>query len=138
MGILNVFNILTLKQILWQTKTFFKKLEYCFLVESTKIENDSFPYKSVTSEANVKTNRIVSTKWTYHKQRSFASNCFIFKKFCSSLRTSCKELISFDVPTTQMLILVLFVSAVVLFDCALSFWVSLSTKVLKISLYIQI
>ena len=44
-----------------------------------------------------------------------------FKKFCSSLRTSCKELISFDVPTTQMLILVLFASAVVLFDCALSF-----------------
>ena len=61
-------------------KTFFKKLEYRFLVESTKIENELFPFKTVTSEADVKTNRTASTKWTYHKQRSFASNCFIFLK----------------------------------------------------------
>ena len=78
--ILNVFNTLTLKQIFWKTKTFFKKLEYRFLVESTKIENASFPYKTAISEANVKTNRMVSTKWTYHKERSFASNCFIVLK----------------------------------------------------------
>ena len=31
------------------------------------------------SEANVKTNKMVSTKWTYHKER-FASNYFIFLK----------------------------------------------------------
>ena len=43
--ILKVFNTLTLQQIFWKTKTFFKKLEYRFLVESTKIENASFPYK---------------------------------------------------------------------------------------------
>ena len=49
-------------------KTFLKKLEYHFLVESTKTENASFPYKTTTSEANVKTNRMVSTKWTYHKE----------------------------------------------------------------------
>ena len=53
--VLNVFNTLTLKQIFWKTKTFFKKLEYRFLVESTKIENASFPYKTAISEANVKT-----------------------------------------------------------------------------------
>ena len=41
-------------------KTFFKKLEYCFLVERTKIEKESFPYKTAISEANVKTNRVVS------------------------------------------------------------------------------
>ena len=41
----NVFNILTLKQVFWETKTFFKKLEYRFLVETTKIENTSFPMK---------------------------------------------------------------------------------------------
>ena len=29
------------------------------------------------SEANVKTNRIMSTKWTYHKERNFASNYLI-------------------------------------------------------------
>ena len=33
----------------------FKKLEYRFLVESTKIENASFPYKTAISEANAKT-----------------------------------------------------------------------------------
>ena len=44
------------------------------LVESTKIEYVSFPYKSAISEANVKTNRILKTKWTYHKERSFVSD----------------------------------------------------------------
>ena len=53
MEISNVFNTLTLKQIFWKTKTFFKKLEYGFLGESTKIENALFPYKRAISEANV-------------------------------------------------------------------------------------
>ena len=43
--ILNVFNTLALKQLFWKKKTFFKKLEYCFLVESTKIENRTFDKK---------------------------------------------------------------------------------------------
>ena len=77
-----------LKQIFWKKKTIFKKLEYHFLVEKTKIENASFPYRTALSEANVKTNRMVTTK-----ERIFASNCFIFLKFCFSLRTSYKELI---------------------------------------------
>ena len=98
--ILNVFSTLTLKQIFWRIKTFFKKLEYRFLVESTKIENASFPYKTAISEANVKTNKMVTTKWTSqrtngdHKERSFAGNYLIFIwKFCFSLRTPYKELI---------------------------------------------
>ena len=53
-------------------------MEYRFLVESTNIENVSIAYKTVMSEANAKTNRMVTTKWTYHKERSFASNYFIF------------------------------------------------------------
>ena len=61
----NVFNTLTLK-----TKTIFQKLEYSFLVESTKIENTSFPYKTATSEANVKTNRMVATKRACQKEWS--------------------------------------------------------------------
>ena len=60
--ILNDFDTSTFKQTFWKTKTFFKKLESPFLVESTKIENASFPYKTAISEANVKTNRIVSIK----------------------------------------------------------------------------
>ena len=91
--ILYAFNISTFTQVFWKKKTFFKKLEYCFLVESTKIENASFLYKTAILEATVKTNRTVSTKWTYHKEGSFASNYFIFWKLCLSLRTPYKELI---------------------------------------------
>ena len=76
--ILYYFNTLTLKQIFWKTEIFLKKLEYCFLVESTKIENASFPYKTAILEDNVKTSRMLSTKWTYHKEQSFAMNHFIF------------------------------------------------------------
>ena len=64
-----------MKQIFWKTKTFFKKLEYRLLVENTKIENALFPYKFVMSEANVKTNRMVSTKWTHSLS---SSNIFVF------------------------------------------------------------
>ena len=67
-------------QIFWKMKTFFKKLEYRFLVESTKTENSLFPYKTTISEANVKTNGMLSTIWTYHKERSFATNYLIFLK----------------------------------------------------------
>ena len=87
--ILNIFNTLTLKQIFWEMKTSIKELEYYFLVESTKIENASFPYKTAISEANVMTNWMVNKKWTYHKERSFAINYFIFWFFFFfSLRTS--------------------------------------------------
>ena len=55
-------------------KTFFKKLEYRFAVETTKIENTSFPFKTALPEVNVKTNRMATTKWTYHKEWIFASN----------------------------------------------------------------
>ena len=51
-------------------QTLFKKLEYRFLVESTKIDNITFPYKTALSEASGKTNRMGSTKWTYHKEQS--------------------------------------------------------------------
>ena len=63
---------------MWKAKTFFKKLEYCLLVETTKIENKSFPLKTGLSKANVKINRMATTKWTYHKEWSFASNYFTF------------------------------------------------------------
>ena len=54
-------------------QTLFKKPEYLFLVESTKIDSITFPYKSALLEANVKANRMENTKLTYHKERSFAS-----------------------------------------------------------------
>ena len=50
----NIFNTLTLIQVFWKTKAFFIKLEYHFLVETTKIENTSFPLETALSEANVR------------------------------------------------------------------------------------
>ena len=52
---------------------FFKKLENSFAVENTKIESLTYSYKTTLSEVNVKTNRMGSIKWTYYKERSFAS-----------------------------------------------------------------
>ena len=57
------------------------------------MENVLFPCKTAISVANAKINRMVNTKLTYYKERSFASNYFIFLKFCFSLKTSYKELI---------------------------------------------
>ena len=51
-----------------------------FLVESTEIETPSFPYKTAILKDNVRTNRIVSKKWTYHKERNFLPVTFIFWK----------------------------------------------------------
>ena len=45
-------------------------MKYRFLIESTKIENASFSHKTAMLEANVKTNRVVSTNWVNHKERS--------------------------------------------------------------------
>ena len=82
-----------------ENENFFQKLEHCFLVESAKVKNASFQFKNDISEANVKTKRMVSTKWTYQKERNFASNYFIFLKillqflFQFYFRASYKELI---------------------------------------------
>ena len=109
MEILNVFSTLTLKQIFWKTKTFFfffKKLEFRFLVESTRIENASFQHKTAILKANVKIIRMVSTKWTYHKERSFACNFFFFFENFVSDQEPLKQS-WFDVATTQMSIFLL-------------------------------
>ena len=56
----------------------FQKAGLYFLTRNTKIQNASSPYKIAISEANVKTNRMEGTKWTYHKKWRFASNYFYF------------------------------------------------------------
>ena len=63
-----------------ENENFFRKTGalFFFLDERTKIKKSSFPYKTAISEAHVKTNRMVTTKWAYHRELSFASNCFIF------------------------------------------------------------
>ena len=59
---------------------FLKKLENSFVVESTTIESVTYPYKTVLSKANVKTDRMRSTKWTYYKESNFANVHLIFLK----------------------------------------------------------
>ena len=93
-GNFGVFDTQTLKQIFWKKKTFFKKPDYRFLTESTKIENATFPLKTGLSEANFKTNRMGSTKWTYyHKEWSFASNSFILFFFSWKILFQFKNLL---------------------------------------------
>ena len=60
-----------------ENENLFQKTGVLFLVETTKIENTSFPFKTALSETNVKTNRMATAKWTYHKEWSFFSNYFI-------------------------------------------------------------
>ena len=87
MEILNVFNTLTLRQIFRKTKVLFKKLEYRFLVESTKIENALFLYKTTISEANVKTNKMMIQNGPIAKNGILPLTALSFKKFYVSLRT---------------------------------------------------
>ena len=80
---LNIFNTVTWKQFFWKNENFSKKIEYCFLVESTKIEN-----------TDVKSNKMESTKLTYHKKQSFVSNyLFQFENSCPNAHsdTFCKH-----------------------------------------------
>ena len=57
-GNYKLFNTLTLKQIFWKTKNFFKKLDSRFVAEALKIESATFPYITALSEGNVKRNRM--------------------------------------------------------------------------------
>ena len=68
------FSTFNFKTTFLKNENFFQKTGVCFLVESTKIENATFPNKTALPEANVNTNRMWSTKWTYFKERAFASN----------------------------------------------------------------
>ena len=45
-----------------EKENLFQKTRVPSLVETTKAENTSFPFKTALSEANVKTNRMATTK----------------------------------------------------------------------------
>ena len=60
----------------------------------------SFSFKTALSEANVKTNRMTTTKWTYHKEWRFASNYFIFLENLFQFKNLLKRVN--DIPMTQM------------------------------------
>ena len=85
------FYTLTLKRKPEKRKPFSKKTGVPLFSKSTKIEN--FHTKTTLSQINVKTNRLWSTKWAYHKERTFATNYLIFSKILFQLKTLYKELI---------------------------------------------
>ena len=88
-GYFERFQYINFEKKVLKMKTFFKKLQYRFLAESTKIENSIFRFKTGLAEANVKKNEMECTKWTYCTEQSLASNCFFLKilSFSFSLRT---------------------------------------------------
>ena len=51
-----------MKYVFRKTKILFRELDDCFLLESGMIEKATLPYKIALSKANVKTNRLGSTK----------------------------------------------------------------------------
>ena len=61
-----------------ENENLFQKTGVPFLVEATKIDKTSLSFKTALSEANVKTNRMATTKWIYHKKWSFASDYLTF------------------------------------------------------------
>ena len=78
-GYFQCFQYLTLEQVVWKTKTSIKKLEYHFSIESTAIENATFPFRTALSKANIKGNRMRCAKWTDDKKNgvcSFTPTCW--------------------------------------------------------------
>ena len=87
LGILKVFNTLTLKQVIWKTKNFFLQNGVRFF--GSEYYELTFSYKSALSKANVKKNWMGSSKWTCQKTRIFATVHFIFlNNQLESIRTS--------------------------------------------------
>ena len=78
------FQCFNFKTNFLEKENLFQKTGVPILVQSTKIENASFSYKTVMSEANVKTNTIVRTKWTYHTEQVLpVTTLFFFENFIS-------------------------------------------------------
>ena len=95
--ILNVLNILALKQVFWKMKNFFKRLEYLFLVEGTTTECAKLPFKATLS------------KWSYHKNRILLLTALLFFKFNSNLTLMISW---FNLLITQISTFKLFVSKI--------------------------
>ena len=88
MKVLNVFNTLTLIQVFWKTKSSFKKLDYYFLVETTKIENTSFPFKTAFQNPMLR-----QTEWLLQNRPIIKSGVLLvtalfFWKICFSFSIS--------------------------------------------------
>ena len=80
LGISNVFNTLTLKQVFWRSKTFLKKLEDHFWVQTTTNESATWPYKTFLSKGRIKSPLIKKERhWLLHflKMKLIETNSFV-------------------------------------------------------------
>ena len=78
------FQYLNVESIsLQKLKPFFKELEYRFLFESAAIDKATFPHETALSKVNNKTNRIRSTKYTYHEELLPLIAVFFFENLIS-------------------------------------------------------
>ena len=66
-------------------KPFSKNWSTIFQLEVLRLKTQHFCTRLPLSEATVKTNRMGSTKRTYHKERSFFSNYLVFLQILSSI-----------------------------------------------------
>ena len=76
-----------------KTQILFKKLEYRFLVESTKIENTIFPYKMFCQKPMLEQIEWGVQNGPITKNEVLPVINLFFRKFCFSLKTSYKGLI---------------------------------------------
>ena len=83
---------LTLKQVFWKTKVFFKKQDYLFLVQLTTIENAIFPYKAACQMPMLRL-----MEWGVQngpiKKWLFVNIYLFFGKFNFIIKTSNRQLI---------------------------------------------
>ena len=76
-----------------KNEIFFQKTKVQFFSLNTKIENASFPFKTVMPEVNLKANRMGVRNGSIKKNGVLPVTALFFQKFCFSLRTFCEELI---------------------------------------------
>ena len=104
--ILNVFITLTLKQVFWKTKTFLKKLEYRFLLESNTIGNATkLPCKKLilrqiewglqiwpfTKNKDLPLTPLFFWIHTFRKRLSFISGCFFPCEYPYKVSKICRK-----------------------------------------------
>ena len=83
MEILDVVDTLTFQKVFWKAKTFWRKLESCFLAETAKTGNAIFPCKTALSQEPM----LRQIEWGVQDGPPFVSIYFTFFKILFSIRT---------------------------------------------------
>ena len=87
------FSILTLKQILWKTKTFLKNWSTAFYLKVLRLKTHYFHSKLLSQKPILRQIELWVQNGPFTKKGVLPAPALFFWKFCFSLRTSYKELI---------------------------------------------